>query len=88
MMALTAAAIKVTDAPSWFEHVDLMQVIIVALLLVCMWFFKRTLAKIDANQALLFDKLNAQSDRLSHLEGEHKARCERGEPCAAKGAPR
>jgi uncharacterized membrane protein (UPF0182 family) len=60
--------------PSWFEHVDLMQVLVAVLITVVAWFFVRTLKKIDANQTCLFDKYDNHEQRLSHLEGAHEAR--------------
>ena len=60
-------------SPSWFEHVDLMQLAIIGLLIVLGWFFKRTLSKIDKNQTLLFAKYDGMNTRVSTLEGEHVA---------------
>jgi hypothetical protein len=59
--------------PSWFEHVDLMQVIIGGLGLLIMWFIARTLRKIDANQTSLFNRLNDLSEEFYTLKGEHNA---------------
>lgn len=42
--------------PSWFEHADLMQILVAVLVTVVTWFFIRMLKKIDANQTSLFDK--------------------------------
>lgn len=60
--------------PSWFEHVDLMQVLIGVLFLMVAWFIARTLKKIDANQTRLFEKYDDHEHRLSRLEGSHEAR--------------
>lgn len=65
-------------APSWFEHVDLMQIIIAGLFILVCGFMVRTIKKIDANQARLFEKLDALSEDFYTLRGEHnamKARC-------------
>ena len=75
-----AAATQASGAstPSWFEHVDLMSLVIWALILVVVWFFLRTLKKIDTNQATLFNKLDALCADFYTLRGEHnatKARC-------------
>jgi len=59
--------------PSWFEHVDLMQVVIGGLGLLIMWFIARTLRKIDANQTSLFNRLNDLSEEFYTLKGEHNA---------------
>ncbi len=63
--------------PSWFEHVDLMQVVIVALLGTLIYFVTRTLSKIDQNQQTLFEKLENLSNDFHELKGEHKAMKER-----------
>lgn len=60
--------------PSWFEHVDLMQVLIGGLFIIVSWFLVRTLKKIDANQDKLFTKYENHETRLSNLEGQHNAR--------------
>lgn len=60
--------------PSWFEHVDLMQILIGALFLIVAWFICRTLKSIDTNQKSLFEKYDDHETRLSHLEGEHRIR--------------
>ena len=59
--------------PSWFEHVDLMQVFIGILFTIVVWFFLRTLKKIDANQALLFKRLDTLCEDFYTLSGEHRA---------------
>jgi len=69
-----AAVNQAVMTPSWFEHVDLMQSIIVGLALIVVWFSIRTLRKIDANQTLLFNKHGNHEHRLSQLEGAHAAR--------------
>jgi len=35
------------------------------------WYTSRTLAKIDDNQKVLFDRCKDMGERLSKLEGEH-----------------
>ena len=77
-----AAAIQATNpaTPSWFEHVDLMSLLIWGLILVVVWFFLRTLRKIDTNQARLFEKLDTLCQDFYTLRGEHnaiKARCDK-----------
>lgn len=66
--------------PSWFEHVDLMSMLVWALILIVVWFLVRTLKKIDANQALLFSKMDDLCADFYTLQGEHnaiKARCDK-----------
>ena len=67
----SAAALPVAQ-PSWYEHVDLMQFVIVALAIIAVWGLRRTLSKIDANQTRLFEMYDDLQGRLSSLEGEHK----------------
>ena len=75
VIALAAAKQATSDAaPSWFEHVDLMQAVIAGLFVLVLWFMIRTLRKIDTNQANLFEKYDAHERRLSHLEGAHETR--------------
>jgi hypothetical protein len=68
-----AAATQATSEPSWFEHVDLMQIIIAGLFMLILWFLTRTLRKIDGNQSLLFSKLDAVCKDFYTLQGEHQA---------------
>ncbi len=70
--------------PSWFEHVDLMQVIIAGLFMVILYFISRTLKKIDANQTSLFNRYDNHEHRLSQLEGQHAARTGMRITCAVK----
>lgn len=60
-------------SPSWFQHVDLMNVLITALFGIVAWFLVRTLKKIDANQALLVSRIDCLSKDFYHLKGEHDA---------------
>ena len=60
--------------PSWFEHVDLMQAAIVALIFIVGWFAIRTLKKIDSNQNELFNRLHSLETEFHVLKGEHNAR--------------
>lgn len=59
--------------PTWFEHVDLMQGAIVLLIGVIAWIFKRGMDRSIQVMDKIFEKLDDQGDRLSKLEGEHKA---------------
>lgn len=75
-----AAQATASDTPSWFEHVDLMQVVIAGLFMLILWFLTRTLGKIDSNQSLLFTKLADVCKQVDTLQGEHNAikeRCNR-----------
>ena len=82
VIAVAAAAqVASPEPPSWFEHVDLMQVVIAGLFVMVLWFLTRTLGKIDSNQSRLFQKLDEVCKQVDTLQGEHnaiKARCERG----------
>ena len=59
---------------SWFEHVDLMQVIIVGLLGVIIWFGKRDRASLSTQiheiKSVLFKKLTALETRHDALKSE------------------
>lgn len=59
--------------PSWFEHVDLMQSVIVLLFAAFIWFSIRTLRGIDANQREMFKRLTSLERDFYMLRGEHKA---------------
>ena len=61
------------STPSWFEHADLMQATIAGLFVVVLWFLIRTLRKIDANQGLLFKKIDDLYKDFYTLQGEHQA---------------
>lgn len=56
--------------PTWFQ---VMNVVIAALFGIVAWFLVRTLKKIDANQALLFSRLDCLSREFYELKGEHNA---------------
>lgn len=66
-------AIAADSRPTWFEHVDLMQVLIGGLFVAVCWFFIRTLQQIDKNQCALFDRMNNLERDFSELKGEHQA---------------
>jgi len=59
--------------PSWFQHVDLMNLAIGALFLTVIWFMVRTLKKIDENQTNLFNRMATVEKDLYELKGEHMA---------------
>jgi len=65
------------DNPSWFEHVDLMQVVICLLFSGFIYFSVRALKKIDANQTELFTRLHTLEKDFYELSGEHKARADK-----------
>lgn len=62
--------------PSWFQHVDLMNVVIVLLFSAFTWFCIRTLTKIDKNQDALFERVHNLEKEFYEMRGEHKARTE------------
>lgn len=66
-------AIAATDNPSWFEHVDLMELLIGLLFAGFIWFATRTLNKIDTNQGIMFTRLSVIEKDFYELRGEHKA---------------
>jgi hypothetical protein len=60
-------------APSWGEHLDLVQILIAALFSIVSWLIIRTLNKIDRNQTRMFDRLEKLEKEFSELKGEHNA---------------
>lgn len=58
--------------PSWFEHVDLMQVVIGVLFVITGWFLVYTLKKIDDNQSEIFRRLIKLEKSNAELWGEHR----------------
>ena len=62
--------------PSWFEHVDLMQVVICLLFSGFIYFSVRALKKIDANQTELFTRLHTLEKDFYVRSGEHKAKAQ------------
>lgn len=73
VLSIASVAEGGAPAPTWFEHVDLMQLIIGGLFMCVLWFMIRTLRKIDANQALLFKKIDDLCAEFYELRGEHNA---------------
>lgn len=59
--------------PSWVEHIDLVQVIFGAVILLVGWFAVRTLKQIDRNQADTAASLAALSKEFYKLQGQHEA---------------
>ena len=59
--------------PTWFEHVDLMEVTISFLFAGVLWFAVRTLNKVDANQTILFTRLTEIEKDFYEMRGEHRA---------------
>lgn len=57
--------------PTWFEHVDLMQVLIGTLFLVVAWFIVKTLKEIDNSQKELFSRLQRLERDFYVIQGEH-----------------
>jgi predicted mannosyl-3-phosphoglycerate phosphatase (HAD superfamily) len=68
------------NTPSWFEHVDLMQVILVAAMGVIIFMFKRWLDRSDEDRKVqtkinedLYTKHSTLRSDFDELKGEHKA---------------
>ena len=81
LIALAAATDSPSGQPTWFEHPDLMEVLIGGLFMMVLWLLVRTLKKIDANQSLLFHRIDDLCAEFYELRGEHKAmkeRCNKG----------
>jgi hypothetical protein len=63
--------------PTWWEHVDLMEIAIVLLFGAFIWFCIRTLQGIDTNQREMFKRLTSLERDFYVLRGEHNARLHR-----------
>lgn len=48
--------------PSWYEHVDLMQVIIVLLILIVAWFIRRDFTRFEAKLESMCASINKKGD--------------------------
>lgn len=75
------AAVGQMSSPSWYEHVDLMQVAVVGLFSVFIWFSVRTLKAIESKVKAMDEKQDKMDHRLSLLEGAHEARTSMGIGC-------
>ncbi len=58
--------------PSWYEHVDLMQIVISVLFIITGWFLVYTLKKVDDNQSEIFRRLIKLEKSNAELWGEHR----------------
>jgi hypothetical protein len=59
--------------PSWIEHVDLVQAILVGCIGLISWFTARTLKLVDRNQTELFNRITHLEREFYRLQGEHEA---------------
>ena len=57
--------------PSWYEHVDLMQLIIAALILLVGWFAKRDITRIETKITSLCSTINAKASKKDN-DSEHE----------------
>jgi hypothetical protein len=73
MILFSGVPITQMQNPTWYEHVDIMQILIATLVIVVTWFITRTLRQIDTNQQALFLKLTELTDAFHLLKGEHDA---------------
>lgn len=60
--------------PSWFEHVDLMQVLLVFALGFIVWSFQRGLNRFELNIGKLFKMYGDLKSQVDILQGEHNTR--------------
>ena len=60
-------------APSWYEHVDLMQASIYGLSILALFFIARIIRQVDTNQQNLFTRMNIIEINFAKLAGEHEA---------------
>lgn len=68
-----ASSMVASGQPTWWEHVDLMEVLIGGLISLVLWFTSRTLRKIDANLNKIFAAIDALCRDFYQLKGEHEA---------------
>lgn len=61
------------DNPSWYEHVDFMQVAIVALIVVVVYFLRRYFESQIKINTDLYEKYNKLSADFHELKGAHDA---------------
>jgi len=72
-MAFSQTKGSTAGAPSWGEHLDLVQILIAGLFSLVYYLLIRTLNKIDRNQGLMFSRLESLEKDFSELKGEHNA---------------
>lgn len=67
--------------PSWIEHFDMVQALLVMLIGIIGWFIVRNLKAIDKNQTLLFERQEHLERKFYTLLGEHRAKhnCGKGD---------
>jgi len=58
--------------PTYYEHPDLMQIIIGGLFALVLWYTAKTLKKIDTNQNEIFQRLRNVEIGFAELHAEHK----------------
>ncbi len=78
---MAAPPAEAPTAPTWREHWDVAQTVIVLLFGLSMWLLTRKINRIDQKFDELFKWRDGISDRLAHLEGEHEVM---KEGCAAR----
>jgi hypothetical protein len=79
-----AALAAMEPKPSWYEHVDFMEILIGGLLGMVLFFMLRTLSKIDRNQNRLFQVLDDLRCEFYTIRGEHNVMMGR---CGAPDRP-
>jgi len=82
--AFSAVAQILPDVrPSWYEHVDLMSVLVYALALIVAWFAVRTLRNVETKVARLFHQFDEFIRVFYTLLGEHNARTGQNLSCSS-----
>lgn len=73
MAAPAPDSVNPPSVPSWLEHWDLAQVVIVLLFGLALWMLRNKLERIDNKFDKLFKWRDEISGRVARLEGEHGA---------------
>lgn len=71
-IAVAAKAADIVSTPSWYEHVDLLSILVGTLFLIVGWFFVRTLNRLSQLNDDISKTLIAHGERISCLEGKHE----------------
>jgi len=59
--------------PSWIEHIDVVQAVLIFCIGLISWFSSRTMTLIDRNQKEMFERITKIEKELWMLKGEHEA---------------
>jgi len=63
------------DHPSWFEHVDLMQVLIAALIILIAWYEKKDRRRLSEDAKDIWERVNHHSHEIECNKNDCKPKC-------------